>query len=213
MAEHVSANVNMWRMVNDVWDEWRDFRNLMDVAPKWTSYISSGTWPDCDMIPLGKLSVRGKRDERMTKLTRDEQYSLMTLFTICRSPLMFGGNMPENDNFTNSLLTNTEVLKMHRESTGNRLVVKTNDYAIWTAKNSKTADVYLALFNISDNEGPIEVTVDLKAMGLAEKYKVVDLWSSTDIGFVSVGFTQEIRAHACGLYKFLKLKENRIEAL
>jgi alpha-galactosidase len=122
MAQHISSQANMWHMVNDVWDEWSDIRHLMDIAPIWAPYISSGTWPDCDMIPLGKLSVRGWRGERMTKLTKNEQYTVMTLFTICRSPLMFDGNLPENDAFTYSLLTNKEVLKMHRESCANRLV-------------------------------------------------------------------------------------------
>lgn len=70
------------------------------------------------MIPLGRISIRGERGkDRMTRLTREEQYSLMTLFTIFRSPLMFGGDLPSNDDFTLSLLTNKEVLRMHKEST------------------------------------------------------------------------------------------------
>lgn len=204
MAQHVSSHANMWRMVDDVWDEWRDIRLLMDVAPDWAPFISSGTWPDCDMLPLGKLSVRGWRGERMTKLTKDEQYTLMTLFTICRSPLMFGGHLPDNDDFTNSLLTNKEVLKMHRESSGNRLVSKTDDIAIWTADHSRTGDIYLALFNISDNPVPIEVKADLAALGVSEKRKVVDMWKNQLIGVVSDELAVELPAHACGLYKLVK---------
>jgi alpha-galactosidase len=207
MAKHISTHANMWRMVNDVWDEWHYIPNLMEVASVWTDSILPGTWPDCDMIPLGRIAVRGERgEERMTRLTKDEQYTLMTLFTICRSPLMFGGDMPQNDPFTNSLLTNAEVLKMHRESTGNRQVSRTKDVVIWTAENHLTGDIYLAMFNISDNKIPIKVKVDLKAIGVTEKCKVVDIWADKEMGFASEEFEQKLNPHACGLYKIMRQK-------
>src|SRR5665811_1434224 len=69
-AEHVSDHANMWRMVNDVWDEWHHIKHLIGVSQDWYPYIGSGTWPDCDMIPLGRISVRGERGaDRMSRLT------------------------------------------------------------------------------------------------------------------------------------------------
>ena len=89
-ADHVSAHANMWRMVNDVWDSWWHIDHLFEISQEWYDYIRPGTWPDCDMIPLGRLSIRGERgNDRMTELTKDEQYTLMNLFTIFRSPLFF----------------------------------------------------------------------------------------------------------------------------
>ncbi|MDR0796909.1 MAG: glycoside hydrolase family 27 protein, partial [Tannerella sp.] len=77
-AKHASTHSNMWRMVDDVWDIWKDVTHLMQVAQDWYPYISP-TWPDCDMIPLGRISIRGERGgDRMTRLTSDEQYSLMS---------------------------------------------------------------------------------------------------------------------------------------
>lgn len=90
-APHVTKHANMWRMVDDVWDTWPHITHLMDVAQKWYPYIAPGTWPDCDMIPLGRISIRGERgEERMTRLTKDEQYTLITFFNIFKSPLFFG---------------------------------------------------------------------------------------------------------------------------
>lgn len=118
-ADHVSSHANMWRMVNDVWDQWGDLVHLMEVAQKWYPYIGNGTWPDCDMIPLGHIAIRGERGkDRMTRLTHNEQYSLMAFFSIFRSPLFFGGDLPSMDNFTLSLLTNRKVLEMHEQSEG-----------------------------------------------------------------------------------------------
>lgn len=189
-------------MVDDVWDLWRDITHLLEVAQVWYPYISPGTWPDCDMIPLGRISIRGERGEdRMTRLTQDEQYSLMTLFMIFRSPLMFGGDLPSNDEFTHSLLTNKEILKMHRESTDVHQLIQENGQVAITSRNQKTDEVYLALFNITD-EKSMKISVNLKDLGLNGDCKVMDMWSGDDIGVMSNDFSQTLKPHACGLYKF-----------
>jgi alpha-galactosidase len=205
-AEHVSQNANMWRMVNDVWDSWRHLYHLFDVCQNWYPYISSGTWPDCDMIPLGRLSIRGEVGEnRMTRLTKDEQYTLMTLFTVFRSPLFFGGDLPSNDEFTLSLLTNKEVLKMHRESSDVRLLFQKEGRVAITSKNKKTGEIYLALFNISDIS-PVEVKVSLEELGIKEKVSIVNLWTGEPERAETDSFTRTISAHGSGLYKIILSK-------
>lgn len=200
-AQHVSEHANMWRMVDDVWDLWRDVTHLMDVAQDWYPYIAPGTWPDCDIIPLGRISVRGERGEdRMTRLTQDEQYSLMTLFTIFRSPLMFGGDLPSNDEFTLSLLTNKDVLRMHRESTGVRQLFKEDGKLAIASRNPKTDEAYLAVFNIADDK-PLKISVNLKDVGLNGDCKVVNLWTGEELGVVSNDFEVTLKPHASGLYK------------
>ena len=67
------------------------------------------------MLPLGRLaknaSCHGDAN-RYTNFTKPEQVTMMTLWGIFRSPLMMGGNMPENDEWTISLLTNEEYMNM-----------------------------------------------------------------------------------------------------
>ena len=156
------------------------------------------------MIPLGRISIRGERGEnRMTRLTQDEQYTLMTLFTIFRSPLMFGGDLPSNDDFTLSLLTNEEVLKMHKESTDVRQLFREEGKIAITSHNPNTKEVYLAIFNIN-NEKETEVSVNLKDLGLNGDYKVINLWTGEDMGTVSNDFKMSLKPHASGLYKFIK---------
>ena len=200
-AGHVKEHANMWRMVDDVWDLWRDVKHLLKISQKWYPYIAPGTWPDCDMIPLGRISIRGERgEERMTRLTQDEQYSLMTLYTIFRSPLMFGGNLPDNDDFTLSLLTNEEVLKMHRESIDVAQLFQDEEKVGITSRNSKTDEVYLALFNIMD-EKPLSISVNLKTIGLNGDVEVMDMWTGKKLGKVSNDFLVTLNPHASGLYK------------
>lgn len=200
-AEHVRNHANMWRMVNDVWDVWGDVEHLLSVCQKWYPYIAPGTWPDCDMIPLGRISIRGERGEdRMTRLTKDEQYSLMTLFTIFRSPLMFGGDLPSCDDFTLSLLTNEEVLKMHKESVDTRMLYYDTEKVAITARHPQTGAIYLALFNTSDDKD-LSVGADLKQLGIESPVEVVDLWTGQNLGKVSDKIERELKPHASILCK------------
>jgi len=156
--QHAANNANLWRTIDDFWDNWSQLNYSFDKCAQWAPYISEGSWPDADMLPLGHLSIRGERGaDRYTNFTKDEQYTLMTLWSIFKSPLMFGGHLPDNDEFTNSLLTNKEVLEMHQNSINNREFYRRKNIICWTADDPKTGDKYVALFN---NEGDGFVNTD-----------------------------------------------------
>lgn len=152
--DHVSTHANMWRTVDDFWDNWSQLGYQFQVCAKWAPYIQAGAWPDADMLPLGKISIRGERgSERWTAFTADEQRTMMTLWTIFRSPLMFGGDMPQNDDATNALLTNDDVLYMHAHSANNRQVSRddASGQVVWSADDPATGDKFVALFNVGGN--------------------------------------------------------------
>jgi hypothetical protein len=200
-AVHVSEHANMWRMVNDVWDSWWHINHLFEVCQDWFGYIQAGTWPDCDMIPLGRLSIRGEvGEDRMTRLTKEEQYTLMTLFTIFRSPLFFGGDLPSNDEFTLSLMTNKEVLKMHAESSGVRLLVNDGEKKAIISGNDISDLTYLALFNLSDTLSQ-DLEVRLTDLGSLGNVKITNMWSGEEIGIFNDVLTENLSPHASVLYK------------
>jgi alpha-galactosidase len=63
------------------------------------------------MLPVGHLGLApGWGKARDTQLTRDEQRTLLTLWSIFHSPLMIGGDLTSADEWTTSLLTNPEVI-------------------------------------------------------------------------------------------------------
>ena len=197
-AEHVSAHANMWRMVDDVWDEWHYIPQLIDVARSWYPWIGGGTWPDCDMLPLGRISIRGERGEdRLCRLSRDEQLSLMTLLSIFRSPLMFGGDLPSMDEWTLSLLTNKEVLRMHREGCDVRELCREGDLVAITSRGSVTGDRYLAVFNLGQE--PLQVDLGaLEALVTAEHSDAIDLWT----GEAEPALSITLSPHGCRLLMF-----------
>ena len=93
-----------------------------------------------------------------THFTKDEQYTVMTLWSICRSPLIFGGDLPQNDAFTLSLMTNDEVIAVDQHSSGGRQLFRRDDLIAWTADVDGSKDKYLAVFNARD-EQPAAVSV------------------------------------------------------
>jgi hypothetical protein len=156
------------------------------------------------MIPLGHIAIRGERGEpRMTRLTKNEQMVLMTFFTIFRSPLMFGGDLPTGDEFTLSLLTNMEVLKMHREASDVREVLHENGKVAVTSRNRKNGEVYLALFNLNDN-GDREISVNLADLGIKGSCTTIDMWTGVKQGKAETMLTRIIQPHSSVL---LKLKQ------
>jgi hypothetical protein len=156
-ADFLKNNVNMWRTSNDFWDNWPALKNQFAVLKNWTGLGVKGCYPDGDMLPLGKIGLRAERgNPRMTGFTKDEQFTLMTLFAIFRSPLMFGGDLPSNDDFTTSLITNNDVLNVNQNSINGKQLFRDNDLVAWAADDPKTGDKYLALFNASDQQPIVE---------------------------------------------------------
>ena len=153
-------NANMWRMMDDLWDNWSHVDAVFNEAKAWAPYYRPGNYADCDMLPLGQIAMTigdpgytSAQSGRWTNLTQDEQYSLMTLWGICHSPLFFGGEMTKNDDFTLSLLTNDEYLYMHAYGENAHEVMCDEDrgQVAWTSEDPATNNRYLALFQRDNN--------------------------------------------------------------
>ncbi|HEV2779415.1 MAG TPA: RICIN domain-containing protein [Actinophytocola sp.] len=195
---HVAANAHMWRTVNDLWDNWPSVDALFAVLRDWTPYRSTGAWPDPDMIPIGRLAKFGPvGSPRYSNLTADEQRTLMTLWSITRSPLMWGGNPVENRAPELALMANAAVLAVDQASTDNRQLTGGNR-PVWTADVPGSDHKYLALFNRDGAAGPVSVNLADLGIGSAT---VTDLWSGADLGTVSGTLTRAIPAHGAGLYR------------
>ena len=214
-AAHVSEHANMWRMVDDLWDQWDDVTHLMDVAERWYDHIRTGTWPDGDMLPLGHIAIRGERGEdRQSLLNAHEARSLVSLLCAIRSPLMMGGDLPTTDSLTLSLLTNPAVLEMHRVATDIRPLYHENDRLLITSRHPDSGDLYLAAFNLG-NHDYLRLRLTPQELGLGEGVWVpTDLWTGEVLSPVGAGlprrsrtFNPAIYPHACGLYRFTQAQE------
>lgn len=182
-AAFFQKHAQMWRISDDFWDEWKLLRQQFDYAGDWAAEIGKdNTWPDADMLAIGRLRLarNGGKGEG-TRFTADEQRTMMNLWSIMRSPLIMGGDLPSCDEFTLSLLTNPEVIAVNQQSRHNRPVLNKGDFTVWTAETADGKDRYLAIFNLGEVRGTFEAT--WKELGIPGQARALrDLWDRQDRG-------------------------------
>ena len=200
-AFHLSQNANMWRMTGDFWDRWDKLAAMFERCEQWNDHRAVGCWPDCDMLPLGKISKTcaylGDKD-RYTNFTPDEQKTMLNLWCIFRSPLFLGGNLPENRPEDLALLQNAALLALNQRSTDNRQLFRTAREAAWCCRD-ENGTLVLALFNLADEAQ--EVTVDLRRFGFSATFAPVDLWSKARLSPVNGTFGVQLEKHASGVFR------------
>jgi len=201
-AADVSRSAQLWRISNDFWDLWssphdansfpQSLKNQFPLLAQWAPYAGikdgSGRWPDADMLPIGYLGPHpGWGKPRRSRFTPAEARTLITLWSIARSPLILGANLTQMDPATESLLTNPEVLAVDQHTTGNYAVataIKNGNIVFWTARES--SGPIIAVFNRSDRPARV-ITPPWKKLGSQfgldhATYKVRDLWQRKDLG-------------------------------
>jgi alpha-galactosidase len=200
-AEFLETHAQMWRISGDFWDRWVDLKNQFPRFNTWNKRVRPGHWPDGDMLPLGHIGIRAERgDPRMSLLTHDEQTTLMTLWSIARSPMMFGGHLPDNDPFTLSLMTNDEVLGVDQKATSSKQLFANGNQVAWVAELPGSKAKYLAVFNTGDTETE-KVRVNWSDLGLPAKCVIRDVWTHKDEGTVQDGRAFDVKPHASGFYR------------
>jgi len=209
-AQELRKYAQMWRISDDVWDLWHSdkpfpsgIENQFARAAKWAPFSGPGHWPDADMLPLGRLEpVAGWQNPRPTRLTHDEQRTQLTLWSIFRSPLMMGGNLTLSDEWTESLLTNAEVLAVDQHSTSNHAVLTTEKAAIWLARPASGDGYYLAVFNL--DSAPETMGYSWMNVGLPPgSYRLRDLWEHQDLAPVD-SLKVTLAPHASAIYRVSK---------
>jgi alpha-galactosidase len=205
-ATELRRYAQMWRISDDVWDVWKSDKNFpqgvgnqFTRAAKWAMFSGPGHWPDADMLPIGRLEpAAGWEKPRTTRLTHDEQRTLLTLWSIFRSPLIMGGNLTLCDEWTQTALTNAELIGVDQHSTGSHAAISTDKAAVWLSTPESGNGAYVAVFNL--DAAPQSFHYSWKDMGLKRvNYKLRDLWEHEDLGskeFVDV----TLPAHGSAIY-------------
>ncbi len=205
-AELYKECANMWRITDDFWDKWELLYDMFARAEKWCIHAGEGSWPDCDMLPIG--AIRQDYDtENRSKFTEDEQITMMTLWCMMRSPLMIGAEMTKLDTFSLGLLTNRELIEIldHTHSAHPLFRRRTDgkEQIAWFTTHQNGRDFYLALFNCAEEECGITAKLPF-----AEEFHVTDVWSGKELGTVTDSVEAQVRAHGAGLFKLTREKAN-----
>jgi hypothetical protein len=182
----------MWRISDDVWDLWdkadgkdwpQSLKDQFAVIASWAKYTRAGNWPDADMLPIGQLRPSpGWGNARASRLTEEEQKTMVTLWAMARSPLFIGGNLMQMDDAMKSLLTNPGVIEVDQHSVNGHLLGQDGDVVAWASVSTDRNKSYLALFNVGD--APVHVDRTFAEYGFIDRaeYNVRDLWMRKELG-------------------------------
>jgi hypothetical protein len=179
-AELYKQVADMWRITDDFWDKWELLYAMFERAEKWSIHTGAGNWPDADMLPIGPI-LQDYDKNTLTKFTEDEQLTMMTLWSIFRSPLMIGGEMTRFDEFTMSLLTNSDILKMHSDSRHSHQVWRRKingiEHVIWTSVSANGGQ-YAAIFNVGEEDS--EISISIRDLEIYNIVNAKELWSGDE---------------------------------
>jgi alpha-galactosidase len=205
-AEEVGKNAQLWRISDDVWDYWekpsektfpQSVKGQFPVIASWAKFARAGNWPDADMLPIGQLRpTPGEGRPRASRLTEDEQKTMIGLWAMARSPLFVGGNLTQMDDGLKWLLTNPGVIEVDQHSEDGHLLGRDGDVVAWVAVSKDHDKSYLALFNVGDV--PVHVDKTLAEYGFMDRaeYNVRDLWMRKELGALNA-VTVDLPAHGC----------------
>lgn len=197
----LQRNANMWRLTDDYWDTWPQLYDMFERCEKWAPFVEEGTWPDCDMLPLGHIGIRstdGGASDRMTRFTKEEQRTMMSLWSLFKSPLFFGGELRDNDDWTLSLLQNKALLEMHEEGKNPKQVYRKDDIVIWHSMNEE-AENYIGVFNLNDYA--VNVQLSLEDYLNNRPSNGLNIWEQEEIAITNT-LSLDISPHDVKLFKF-----------
>lgn len=192
-----SVGGHCWRTTGDITDTWSSMSSILKKQEDLWPYARPGAWNDPDMLVVGRL---GWGKLRPTRLTPNEQYTHVSLWSILCSPLLIGCDLTQLDEFTISLLTNHEVIEANQDELGAQAacVAGGTHAQIW-AKPMSDGSIVMALFNSFIM--PTRIVVDFDSLGLEGKWLVRDMWRQKDEGVFSGEYAYEVLSHATHLVR------------
>jgi|WetSurMetagenome_2_1015567.scaffolds.fasta_scaffold00003_227 alpha-galactosidase len=205
---------NLWRTTGDITDTWSSMSRIGFSQDKASSYAGPGHWNDPDMLVIGKVGWGPSLHP--SRLTADEQYTHITLWSLLASPLLIGCDMSQMDAFTLSLLTNDEVLGINQDPLGRQAtpVRQEPGIEIWS-KPLEDGSVAVGLFctggkspvesfNWGDGNTLTKIRINWTDLNMSGAHKVRDLWRQKDLGEFTDGFEAEVPFHGVVFVKISK---------
>jgi alpha-galactosidase len=217
LAKDWARVANAYRTGPDIRDSWLSLYISAFTLDKWSPYGAPGHWNDPDMMILGDVTTG--TELHPTRLTPDEQYSHVSLFSLLAAPLLIGCPIEKLDAFTLNMLSNDEVIAVDQDVLGKpgRLVSDEKGVQTWV-KQLWDGSYAVGLFNTDDfmktpqsyfrwgDEQPKQFEFDFAKVGLKGQWKLRDLWRQKNLGEFNGSFNTIIRYHGVVMLKMTAVK-------
>ena len=196
---------NLWRTTGDITDTWQSMSGIGFRQGPAAPYASPGHWNDPDMLVVGW--VGWGPNIRPSRLTPDEQYTHISLWSLLAAPLLIGCDLTRLDDFTMSLLTNDEVLAVDQDPLGKAaLPVYNKDNIQYWVRPLADGSHAAGIFNLGKEKK--KMTVSLADLGLESgKYRIRDLWRQKDLGTFDKNIEVKVPSHGVVMIKITPVEQ------
>ncbi len=208
---------HMFRTGPDIKDSWNSLYTTVFSLDKWAPFTGPGHWSDPDMMIVGDVSIGPVMHP--TKLTADEQYSHVSIFSLLAAPMLIGCPIENLDAFTLNLLTNDEVIAINQDPLGEagRLLLQEEGMQVWV-KQLEDGAYAVGIFNTAGftetpasyfhwgDEKEKSYTLDLAKIGLKGKWQIRDVWRQKDLAKSAGNIKATIRHHGVIMLKMKPVK-------
>ena len=173
-------DANSWRTSHDIMDTWESlYVTGFERQPGLHPYAGPGHWNDPDMLIVGK--VGWSSNLRDSRLTPDEQYTHISLWSLLAANMLIGCDIAQIDDFTFNLLCNNEVNAVNQDVLGHQAHqdVVEDGMQIWS-RDLSDGSMAVGIFNLNEASVPVQLDGALDKIGLKAD-TVRDLWRQKDI--------------------------------
>ena len=206
-----------WRTGPDIRDSWLSLYVSAFTLDKWGPYGGPGHWNDPDMMILGNVTTGAKLHP--TRLTPNEQYSHVSLFSLLAGPILIGCPIEQLDAFTLNLLSNDEVIEVNQDPLGKsaRLVLEEQGVQVWL-KQLEDGAYAVGIFNTADfgktpasyfrweDEQAANYTLDFNKLKLKGLFNVRNVWTQKEVAANAKSFKATVPHHGVVLLKLTPTK-------
>ncbi len=193
-----SVGGNLWRTTGDITDTWQSLSQIGFSQIENAKYAKPGNWNDPDMLVVGW--VGWGPNLHPTRLTPDEQYTHISLWSLLSAPLLIGCDLTRLDDFTLNLITNDEVIAVNQDPLGKQAIRKFNENGtqVWV-KELEDGNHAVGIFNLGNETQ--KIAVNFSDIGVRPKNKIRDLWRQKNLGEFSGKFETAITSRGVMLFK------------
>ena len=174
------VDANSWRTTGDITDTWESLYSIgFEQQENLYPYAGPGHWNDPDMLVVGKVGWSSLlRDSR---LTPDEQYTHISLWSLLSANMLIGCPIDQMDDFTFNLLCNNEVNAVNQDILGRQAhrADAEDGMQVWM-RDLYDGGKAIGIFNLNDAPVPVYLKGALERIDVKAD-AVRDLWRQQDI--------------------------------
>jgi hypothetical protein len=187
-----------WRTTEDIEDTWESLNRIGFHQNELYPYAKPGSWNDPDMMIVGQ--VGWGENLHPSRLTPDEQYTHVSLWSLLAAPLLIGCDISRLDPFTLNLLTNDEVLAIDQDPLGAqaRQMIAKNGYQVWV-RSLEDGSKAVGIFNMDTTYQ--RISVNFADLNLPDTLSLRDPWSQKELGIFHTTYNAYIPPHGVKLIK------------